>query len=228
MFGTGLLLIIGGIFFTDLFVPGKNLVATILLTIFSFGILHETFNLFFKSKTKWTLTKKVFFGLSLIVYMTALWELQTLCQSQTILGALFILFSLIVTGLTDTGAYFIGKKFGKKKLAPKISPNKTWAGFWGGLITSSIISTMIMIAVMFSMTTLTTPYIIKSIFIWFAMFVLGSIIVQLGDLFESYIKRLNNFKDSGDIIPGHGGLLDRFDGFLFLMFWISIFLRGVQ
>ena len=105
---------------------------------------------------------------------------------------------------TDIMAFFIGKTFGGSKLAPKISPNKTWSGAFGGLVASLTIG------------------IISSIFfqgtLWFfvASSLLLSIFEQIGDLLESKLKRTFGVKDSGSIIPGHGGLLDRFDGIIFV------------
>lgn len=102
---------------------------------------------------------------------------------------------------TDIGAYFAGIKFGGPKVAPKISPNKTWAGLIGAVITSSIIGYL------FSL-------IYNDPFPYFIGSVLLPIISQAGDFLESAVKRHFEVKDSGTLIPGHGGLLDRMDGLL--------------
>jgi phosphatidate cytidylyltransferase len=110
---------------------------------------------------------------------------------------------LIATWLTDSGAYFVGKKFGKKPMAPVISPNKTIAGAVGGILTTALF--IIFTAVFFEV--LNIYY-----FIFAFSFPITAI---LGDLFESCIKRSFDVKDTGTIIPGHGGILDRFDSFIF-------------
>lgn len=104
----------------------------------------------------------------------------------------------------DTGAYLFGVKFGKTKLFERHSPKKSWEGFFGGVFTG------IVIAYIFS-----TQFQNFSFLEWAGMAILISCIGTLGDLVESMLKRSFNTKDSGGLLPGHGGLLDRFDG-LFL------------
>lgn len=110
---------------------------------------------------------------------------------------------LIATWITDSGAYFVGKKFGEKPMAPVISPNKTVAGAVGGILTTALF--IIFTAIFFEV--LNVYY-----FIFAFSFPITAI---LGDLFESCIKRSFDVKDTGTIIPGHGGILDRFDSFIF-------------
>jgi phosphatidate cytidylyltransferase len=114
-------------------------------------------------------------------------------------------FSLAVVLMGDTGAYFIGKQFGKHKLIPKVSPQKTIEGALGGLAFSAL--TGVFIAVNFHLP-----------FHW-ALGALAGILVgmagQIGDLAESALKRASNCKDSSHVLPGHGGVLDRIDAILF-------------
>ncbi|MBT8400501.1 MAG: phosphatidate cytidylyltransferase [Rhodothermia bacterium] len=117
-------------------------------------------------------------------------------------GAFWLTMSVfILVWVSDTAAYYVGRAFGKRKLAPQISPNKTWEGALGGSVGS------IAVAAAMGMTVLAFVPMTHCL-------VLGIIcgsIGQLGDLAESRIKRLVGVKDSGSIIPGHGGVLDRFD-----------------
>lgn len=110
---------------------------------------------------------------------------------------------LIATWITDSGAYFSGKKFGKKQLAPKISPNKTVAGGIGGILFTACFILLV-------------GYFLDIIsFYWIIYSFLLPATAVLGDLFESCLKRNLGVKDTGNIIPGHGGILDRFDSFIF-------------
>ncbi len=110
---------------------------------------------------------------------------------------------LIATWLTDSGAYFVGKKFGKKAMAPIISPNKTIAGAVGGILTTAVF--IILVSVFLE---------VFNIYYLIFSFLFPAVAI-MGDLFESCIKRDFGVKDTGTIIPGHGGILDRFDSFIF-------------
>ena len=113
----------------------------------------------------------------------------------------WLLLALIVTvWIADTAAYFTGKKFGKHKLAPSISPGKTWEGVYGGLLGVTCYGAIL--SYCFAL-----PLIVTLIILWSV-----SILSVIGDLFESLIKRQANIKDSGNLLPGHGGVLDRIDG----------------
>src|SRR5699024_11080799 len=117
--------------------------------------------------------------------------------------ALF-LFILLVVMSTDIGAYFIGSQIGKNKLAPQLSPNKTIEGFIGGIM-SAILVAFIYLDVRYS----------KDIMLLVAGIL--SVTGQFGDLLESSFKRHFSVKDSGKILPGHGGILDRIDSTLFTL-----------
>ncbi len=121
-------------------------------------------------------------------------------------GILLILYILIITWVTDSGAYFTGRALGKRKLAPNISPKKSIEGLIGGTALAVLVIIL-----------LNSYYPIGNM-IYVALFALfGSLISVVGDLFESAIKREYEVKDSGNILPGHGGILDRIDSLLFLI-----------
>jgi len=124
-------------------------------------------------------------------------------------GHLLVLMPIIVTFLTDSGAYFTGVAIGKHKAFPKISPNKTVEGYIGGFITG-IVGMLIYGFVIDAATAHVVNYQILIIYGF-----VGAVITEAGDLVFSYIKRKCNVKDYGNIIPGHGGVLDRFDSMIF-------------
>ena len=122
-------------------------------------------------------------------------------------GLAYIIFALLVVWTTDSGAYFTGRRFGKNKLWPEISPNKTIEGFVGGIVIA-VVAVIIM--------QLISPFDVSwGVLILIA--IVSSIFGQMGDLVESAIKRHYDVKDSGNILPGHGGILDRFDSLLFVL-----------
>lgn len=128
---------------------------------------------------------------------------------------LILLGSFILVWTNDTFAFLIGKNFGKQKLFPSISPKKTVEGFLGGLFFASIASYFI---ATFTETNLSFSN-------WLVLSIIISVLGTLGDLIESKFKRQANVKDSGIIMPGHGGLLDRFDSIIFAAPYIYLYLR---
>lgn len=122
-------------------------------------------------------------------------------------GIEYVIYALLVIWTTDSGAYFTGRKFGKNKLWPDISPNKTIEGFIGGIISAIIVA--LIFQLIWPVSDSVTYLIIVTI--------LASVFGQLGDLVESALKRHYNVKDSGNVLPGHGGILDRFDSLLFVL-----------
>ncbi|MCL7988588.1 phosphatidate cytidylyltransferase [Sphingobacterium sp. lm-10] len=123
------------------------------------------------------------------------------------LGFLFMLWS------NDTGAYLVGRSIGRTKLFERISPNKTWEGFLGGLAFAIGVAAL-----------LSQFYPVLPLWQWMIMGLIIGSFGTLGDLVESMLKRTLGVKDSGNILPGHGGLLDRFDGLLIAAPLVWIFL----
>ncbi|MFD2657169.1 phosphatidate cytidylyltransferase [Gracilibacillus thailandensis] len=121
-------------------------------------------------------------------------------------GLVYIFYAILVILSTDTGAYFFGRAFGKHKLWPQISPKKTVEGALGGILVASIVA--IIFQYFF--------HVHESILLVVIVTIIASIFAQIGDLVESAIKRHYDVKDSGKILPGHGGILDRFDSWLFV------------
>lgn len=112
---------------------------------------------------------------------------------------------MILLWTNETGAYLTGKFLGKHKMMPVISPKKTWEGLVGGIAFTLLCAWV-----------LHTAWPFVELRHWFAIAAIVAVLSTLGDLFESALKRARGVKDSGDILPGHGGILDRFDGLLFM------------
>lgn len=124
-------------------------------------------------------------------------------------------FMLILWG-NDTGAYLTGKFFGKRRLFERISPNKTWEGLIGGVLLALVTSFV-----------LANYFTVLPAWQWAGMALVVSLFGTFGDLVESMLKRSQQVKDSGAVLPGHGGVLDRFDGLLFAAPTALVFLELV-
>ena len=155
------------------------------------------------------------------IYLTGLYTALALIRERSLSGeAVWFLF--FVVGATDTGAYFAGRKYGKTPFFQHISPSKTLEGVWGGLAAAGLAS--ILFYFLFSYLHFSTPPLLVCL-------ILGLIVGAAGvwgDLFESMLKRQYGVKDSGRLIPGHGGVLDRFDAVMFaaLPLFFFVILRG--
>ncbi|MGL5315937.1 MAG: phosphatidate cytidylyltransferase [Peptostreptococcaceae bacterium] len=155
-----------------------------------------------------------FFGM---VYVGMFLDFIVLTINGFELGKSYVWLIFIIAFLTDTCAYFAGYLFGKHKLIPKVSPKKTIEGSIGGILGSTI--GCVIFGYIFKLD-LTAMILIGS---------LGSVVAQFGDLFASSIKRYVGIKDYGKLIPGHGGILDRFDSVIlvapFVYYTISLFIK---
>ena len=155
---------------------------------------------------------RVIFLITLLLAYTALFSLLWI---HTISGAEGVIFVVVVIAGTDIGGYFAGRLIGGPKLAPQISPNKTWAGLIGAALTAGAAGTILTLGPLspfsvegsnFQTSSMATNVAIIS--------AISAAVAQIGDLLESWLKRSRGVKDSGQIIPGHGGVLDRVDGYL--------------
>jgi phosphatidate cytidylyltransferase len=138
-----------------------------------------------------------------LVYAAAILIAPVLLRRDATLGFAAILFLFVIVWLTDITAYFVGRAVGGPKLMPWVSPNKTWSGAIGGILAGVIGG--VVVAGQFGIERLAAAAAVA--------FVLSAI-SQAGDLAESAIKRQFNAKDASQLIPGHGGLMDRLDGFV--------------
>jgi phosphatidate cytidylyltransferase len=135
-------------------------------------------------------------------------------------GLAWVIAALVITWANDTAAYFAGRFLGRHKLYPAVSPNKTWEGFAGGLV-GSVGGMFIARAFFFPVFTVADCLLLG---------LFGGVLGPIGDLCESMLKRAYGVKDSGRVIPGHGGILDRVDALLFnapLVFVYLTFARGL-
>ncbi len=146
---------------------------------------------------EWIANHRVWISTGVIYSLFPVFALVSIRETTNGLPLVLLLF--VIVWATDIGAYFAGRSIGGPKLMPTVSPKKTWSGFFGGLIAA--VTGCVILRQFFD---------IQSIPLIFALVL--SVLSQGGDLFESWIKRRFGVKDSGNLIPGHGGIMDRVDG----------------
>ena len=135
-----------------------------------------------------------------MVLVPAWVSLVILRQSEH--GIWLVFFIIVIVASADIGAYFAGRKFGSKKLAPSVSPGKSWEGVWGGIIVALVSGSLMVVC--------HDAYVMSP---WILVLILPTAMISVvGDLLESMLKRFRGIKDSGTLLPGHGGVLDRIDG----------------
>ncbi len=205
----------------------KRIISSLIMIPFAFYAIYFSKELF------------LFFGIAIAILMVYEWvDISKRMGDQTkwrVIGFLYILIPIycvirlrfidsdivfwmfLIIWTTDISAYFVGKIVGGKKLAPSISPGKTWSGMYGALAACACLG--LVSSLMFTGGAL--------FFMFIAVII--SLVEQASDLVESKFKRIFGVKDSGNIIPGHGGVLDRIDGMMlvapFLLILVNIFPR---
>ncbi len=197
------------------FVPA----AIILLSVVPIGIYY-----LFWFRDMDTAARRLAYSVTGIVYVGLLITFVPLIKRDFgPAGGDVLVFVLAVTWWGDTGAYFAGRYLGRAKLYPSVSPKKTWAGAIGGLLNSALcgIAVKYILMAVHGGDSLMSRLSIGDILL---MAVPGAILGQLGDLLESLIKRSTGVKDSGALLPGHGGILDRVDAVLLMAPYIYMYL----
>lgn len=162
--------------------------------------------------------KSISFYLFGAIYITGLFSMLLLVHSFTFGGVQAIWFLLLVVGATDTLAYFVGRQWGKTPFFQNISPSKTREGLIGGLA-GGVLS-----AVVFGEVLARFDFSLPETWVLGILGLFVSLASVFGDLFESQLKRFYKVKDSGKTLPGHGGVLDRFDGVLFGAVPLALFM----
>jgi phosphatidate cytidylyltransferase len=147
-----------------------------------------------------------------VVYIFGSWKCAVLVRE---VNPHWLMFALLVNWVGDAGAYYVGRNLGRHKLAPRVSPGKTWEGSAGSIVASLLLAGAYLM------------YFVPSLPLWQVLGVTAAANVagQLGDLAESAIKRGAGVKDSGNLLPGHGGILDRVDSTIFALPVVYAFLR---
>ncbi|MBQ9859926.1 MAG: CDP-archaeol synthase [Clostridia bacterium] len=165
-------------------------------------------------------------GFGLTLYATVGFTALAALWDSPIFGVEYVLLPLVIAWMSDTGAYFTGVFFGKHKMAPVISPKKTWEGFFGGWVIS-VASTALYGVICNALRNPISSFRIDIVLFAVMAAVLAPLSV-VGDLLASIIKRRCGIKDYGNLMPGHGGVMDRFDSVVFIapLTYIALWLFG--
>jgi len=206
--------------------PFYNLTDSFFMVVLTFGFVSfSVFDIFLNKNPK---AGQVLLGLVLIPFsLILLWKFSHYgyincmdigkdVKPQYTYTYQLPLTLLVLTWANDVGAYFSGKFLGKRKLFERISPNKTWAGFYGGSILTIVLLFLLNERNLTGLDNLSSVSIIL-------LSITISTFATFGDLYQSYTKRIYGVKDSGSILPGHGGIWDRFDGFFFVIYGYFFF-----
>lgn len=169
----------------------------------------------------WVINRKkmdynaVCYGFLIPIYPTLGFGCLALLREFPSLGLWPLLLVMVIAWVSDTGAYFVGTFFGKHKMAPKISPKKSWEGFFGGWVISVLASVGLFI-LRIETETVAVDGMFRTLQFFLPVVVILAPLSVVGDLCASWIKRHTGIKDYGNIMPGHGGVMDRFDSIVFI------------
>ena len=141
-----------------------------------------------------------------LVLMSCAWSALVLIHSWANAGPLFVISVLLMVWAADSFAYLAGKSFGHRKLSPELSPGKTMEGVFGGVVGTIVVAWIAGFAIL--------KLGQGQLLLWVGMGLVIAVVSVVGDLYESRLKRIAGVKDSGRILPGHGGILDRIDGMI--------------
>jgi phosphatidate cytidylyltransferase len=206
---------LGLLMFIISYLIGINLIEPkYLLLVMPLALLLAIFELFRKKEQPVINLALTFFAVLYLSLPLSLMNLMGLSNTPESIGHRAIIIGVFILIWTaDTAAYVFGVSFGKHRLFERISPKKSWEGFIGGFVLSMVAAIILSVFM-------------KNIALidWIVIAFIVSVIGTLGDLLESLIKRSLNIKDSGSILPGHGGILDRLDSLLFTMPFIVAYL----
>ncbi len=163
---------------------------------------------------RWYIKSKIILAITGWILLFNLW--LSILELQR--DPFFFLAVLGIVFVSDTAAYFTGKKFGKSSLAPQISPNKTWEGVQGAFVGATIFVSIFVYLLQPEMRDALLIYLYTGLFVALCVF---------GDLFVSLLKRLGDLKDSGNLLPGHGGVLDRVDSMILALPFAFLMVSGI-
>jgi len=180
-----------GLWFSFIFIKREEIIRSVMVTLT--GVIY------------------ILLPLSLIPFLTQNELTGNSYNPEILIGVLLIIWTY------DSGAYISGVLFGKHKMAPSISPKKSWEGFFGGMIFA------ILVGILYSKFTS-----LLNIQDWIILSIIIVLAGTTGDLFESILKREAGVKDSGKIMPGHGGILDRFDSLLLIVPFVFLYLYLIK
>lgn len=198
--------------YSDLFIDATN-IPIIILAVYALLYINIRMIVAVRDRSEYPVQNYLTSALSLLYIVLPLTALTILAHKS----AFFVLITFIMIWVNDTGAYLTGRSFGRHKLCERLSPKKTWEGFWGGFAFAVLTG---IVAGLFFMS-----YSLVLLALYGAIV---SVISTYGDLFESLLKRTASVKDSGNLIPGHGGILDRIDSVLAVAIPAWLFLSIVE
>ncbi len=192
-----------------------GIIFTLFVALLAIGLVWEYWGLVQKLVST-NISRTALMLLGIIYVAIACWALVELRKGDFLSGLPIAVLVIALVIAVDIGAYFSGRAIGGPKIAPKISPNKTWAGLFGGIAAATVL-----IALVTSQLVVKGPPFFEAL-LYAAPIGAGiAVVAQAGDFLESWMKRRAGVKDSGKLIPGHGGLLDRLDGHLAVLFFMG-------